>query len=251
VGYREIAPPPEIRSHVACLWLRTGPAPRVLPDGCADLVWTGTEAVVAGPATRSVRPSVAPDAVKLGVRFRVGAAGVALGLPAVEVIDRAPTLGELWRNGDEVTERIAEASDARARLGVLVAAVARRISRGPSPDPLVRAAVLDVAVPRTRVGSLGERVGLSERQLRRRFAEAVGYAPKTLARVLRLQRFLELARRDGDDLARLAAEVGYADQPHLTRDCLELTSLPAAALLSSGAVPAGERLSSAGRRPHR
>ena len=37
-------------------------------------------------------------------------------------------------------------------------------------------------------------LGVSERQLRRRFAEAVGYGPKTLARVLRFQRFLDAAR---------------------------------------------------------
>jgi AraC-like DNA-binding protein len=60
--------------------------------------------------------------------------------------------------------------------------------------------------------------------------------------VLRLQRFLRLAERDGDDLARLAAEAGYSDQAHLTRDCRELCGLPAGALLSAGAVPAGERL---------
>lgn len=63
--------------------------------------------------------------------------------------------------------------------------------------------------------------------------------------MLRLQRFLALARAAGGDLARLALEAGYADQPHLTRDCAALAGLPAAALVASGAGPAGERLSSA------
>ena len=89
---------------------------------------------------------------------------------------------------------------------------------------------------------LAGRLGISERQLRRRFQSAAGYPPRTLARVLRLQRFLSLAERDGRDLARLAADAGYADQPHLTRDCTRLTGLPAAALLATGTGPAGERL---------
>lgn len=72
----------------------------------------------------------------------------------------------------------------------------------------------------------------------------MGYSPKTLARTLRLQRFLALAG-PGGDLARLAAEAGYADQPHLTRDCVELAGLPAAALLATGAGPAGERFTEA------
>ena len=244
MGYREIAPPPALASHVACLWWRTGAPPRVLPDGCVDLVWTGAEAVVAGPATRPMVPRVRPDTLKLGVRFRVGAAGVALGLPAGELLDSSATLGEIWAEGDELAARVAAASGRRAQLAVLVDAVASRLAPASAPDPLVRAAVLDVARPRTRVTELGGRLGISERQLRRRFEGAVGYAPKTLARVLRLQRFLGLAQ-SGGDLARLAADAGYADQPHLTRDCARLTGLPPAALVASGAGPAGERLSPA------
>jgi transcriptional regulator GlxA family with amidase domain len=83
---------------------------------------------------------------------------------------------------------------------------------------------------------------VSERQLRRRFADAVGYAPKTLQRVLRFQRFLVLARAAGAsaDLARLAFAAGYADQAHLTRECRRLAGLPPAALLATGAGPSGE-----------
>jgi len=244
MGYREIPPPAALASHVACLWWRTGAPPRVLPDGCVDLVWTGADVVVAGPATRPIVPRVPPGGLKLGVRFRVGAADVALGLPAGELLDSSATLGEIWGEGDALAERVAAASRGRAQLAVLVHAVTRRLAPAPAPDPLVRAAVLGVAHPRMRVTELGARLGLSERQLRRRFEHAVGYPPKTLARVLRLQRFLGLAERGGD-LARLAAEAGYADQPHLTRDCARLTGLPAAALVASGAGPAGERLSPA------
>ncbi len=62
-------------------------------------------------------------------------------------------------------------------------------------------------------------MGLSERQLRRRFHAAAGYGPKTLQRVLRFRRFLAGPR---GDLARAALEAGYADQPHLTREVARL-----------------------------
>ncbi|MGH9192008.1 MAG: DUF6597 domain-containing transcriptional factor, partial [Acidimicrobiales bacterium] len=55
-----------------------------------------------------------------------------------------------------------------------------------------------------------------------------------LARILRFQRFLDAARSSPSprrDLARLAAETGYADQAHLTRDSRQLAGLPPAALL--------------------
>jgi len=95
------------------------------------------------------------------------------------------------------------------------------------------------------VERIGDRLGLGERQLRRRFADAVGYGPKTLQRVLRFQRFVALATGGEPggrpDLARLALEAGYADQAHLTRECRRLAGLPPAALLAEGAVAAGER----------
>ena len=99
-----------------------------------------------------------------------------------------------------------------------------------------------MAAPGARVDELGAQLGVSERQLRRRFADAVGYGPKTLARVLRFQRFLALAAT-GDDLrARWRLGAGYADQAHLTRECRRLAGRTPAELLLAGAGPAGERL---------
>jgi AraC-like DNA-binding protein len=48
-------------------------------------------------------------------------------------------------------------------------------------------------------------------------------------------------RQPGAALSRLAAEAGYADQAHLTRECGRLSGLSPAALLATGASPAGER----------
>jgi transcriptional regulator GlxA family with amidase domain len=82
------------------------------------------------------------------------------------------------------------------------------------------------------VPALAGDLGLSERQLRRRCHAAVGYGPKTLQRVLRFRNFLRAVAADGadPDLGRIAFEVGYADQAHLTRDCAVLAGLPPAAL---------------------
>ena len=75
--------------------------------------------------------------------------------------------------------------------------------------------------PATRAEDVAAEVGLSLRQLRRRCQAVVGYGPKTLQRVLRFRGFVSRvdARPEILDLAAIAAEAGYADQAHLTREC--------------------------------
>ena len=174
----------------------------------------------------------------LGVRFRVGAAGPALGIPAAELRDRTIPVAALW--GQDWADRVLAAVPERRRPAGRAAARPCRRARAPRRWT-GRFARARWRPPAARgCGALAGELGLSERQLRRRFAAAVGYGPKTLARVLRLQRFLTLAARGEQDLARLALDAGYADQPHLGNDCRRLTGLTPAQLLATGAGPAGE-----------
>src|SRR4051812_46192095 len=75
--YRELAPPPDLAAHVACVWTSESRGGAVLPDGCVDLVWRGDRLVVAGPSTRAFVAGVAAGRRVFGVRFRLGAAGAA------------------------------------------------------------------------------------------------------------------------------------------------------------------------------
>src|SRR5262249_30970239 len=89
------------------------------------------------------------------------------------------------------------------------------------------------------VASLRTSLYISERQFRRRVESSIGLAPKTLHRVLRFQGFLALAQfavsrggePAGDGLGGIAAGAGYADQSHLTRECVRLTGSPPKAFL--------------------
>lgn len=74
---------------------------------------------------------------------------------------------------------------------------------------------------------------MSERSLRRFCHAQFGYGPKTLERVLRLQRLLSLARADrSSGLASLALQAGYADQAHLSREVRALCGVSASAALA-------------------
>jgi AraC-like DNA-binding protein len=83
---------------------------------------------------------------------------------------------------------------------------------------------------------VGTHLAISASQLRRRCLAAVGTGPKALQRTLRFQGFLALVQSaQGGGLAALAAEAGYADHAHLSRECVRLTGVPPSALLADKA----------------
>jgi AraC-like DNA-binding protein len=70
-----------------------------------------------------------------------------------------------------------------------------------------------------RVDALAGRFGLSVRQLQRLFKEYVGVGPKWVIRRYRLREVTErLEHGTAVDWAGLAADLGYADQPHFVHD---------------------------------
>jgi AraC-like DNA-binding protein len=229
-GYRELPPPAGLRHALACLWVRVVPpeggAVRVLPDACSDLIWrAGQGAFVAGPDTAAWLSGAPAGAVLVGARFLPGAGGPAFGQPLSELRDARVDLRELSPGLDDLLDPALSPREALRR----VAAGAAQLASYRPPDRAVRRAADLLARPRMRVETLADELGLSERQLRRRFHASVGYGPKTLARVLRFRRFLRQAGA-GADLALLAFDAGYADQAHLTRECVRLAGLTPAAL---------------------
>jgi AraC-like DNA-binding protein len=220
----------------AVLWTRrTGPdgeLVRVLPDGCMDLIWMGGTLAVAGPDTAAhVVDSRGGDSFT-GLRFAPGTAAPVLGVPAWELRDRRVALDGIWP--DRVVRELTERLGAAAAPGAELEAVALARRRGVEPD-LVRAGVLDGLRRGVRVAALADELGLSERQLRRRCLELFGYGPKVLDRVLRLDRAL-VAARGGAPFALVAADAGYADQPHLAREVRALAGVPLGELLGEPAA---------------
>jgi AraC-like DNA-binding protein len=238
-NYREFAPSPPLHALVACRWSRTVPADGpadpalILPDGCVDVIWRDGRLVVAGPDQRAWLSQVRAGEEIVGLRLRPGVAGAVLGLPASELLNSRVPLEELFDSrAAKVAERLNENEGRDSKYLLLEALVASAIEQR-APDPLVLAATRRLGFPGSRVDELANALGISERQLRRRFHAAVGYGPKTLDRVLRFRRLVSQAQAvsDGEvDLARIAAELGYADQAHMTRDSVRLTGMPPARL---------------------
>ncbi|MFC9436368.1 helix-turn-helix domain-containing protein [Nocardia sp. NPDC057030] len=228
-GYREWPS----RFEGAVVWTRTvreqDAGMSVLPDGCIDLLWVGGQLVIAGPDTRAFRPQAAVGTRYAGIRFFPGTAPALLGVPADALRDRRIELADVWSSGTvrRLSEELGEADDP---VSALERIALRRAAEVAPPDPVLRRVVtaLDAGWP---VGATAEAVGLNARLLHRRSLTAFGYGPKTLARVLRMQRALAAARR-GVSFADTAAATGFADQAHLAREVRDLTGMPLGQVLT-------------------
>jgi AraC-like DNA-binding protein len=238
--FKERQPAPALAGHLETVWVQRvsadgGPYEhRTIPHGSIEIaVELGSLPRVIGPQTGPIIETLAPGRTVVGVRFRHGVAPLALGLPASELVD----LSVEWED-EALGEAIAGAGSPEQAAAILERAVLDRLVDAPQPDPVIGEAVRQL-LPwgRNEVGSLPHALHISERQLRRRAAATIGLAPKVLHRMLRFQGFLALAHTvPHADLAALAAETGYADQPHLNRESLRLAGATPRVLLEEAAV---------------
>ena len=83
---------------------------------------------------------------------------------------------------------------------------------------------------RIAIGALARALGVGERRLERLFLVECGIPPKVFARIARMQRAVAGLRRAR--AADVAADAGYADQSHLTRELVALAGAPPGVVLS-------------------
>jgi AraC-like DNA-binding protein len=170
-----------------------------------------------------------------GVRLRPGAGGPVLGLPLSALLDQRVDASDLGTGlGARLARVLAPTLTPAEALRLLVGELGGQVLAAPA-DPLVAEAARVLGRDRAQVGDAAAQLGVGERQLLRRCRAAAGYGPATLRRVLRFRQFVTRVdagdgRPGGADLAWLAADTGYADQAHLTRECVRLAGLPPAAL---------------------
>lgn len=243
-SYRERLPAPQLAGRVASVWVLevgTGGGAyehRTVPNGSVEISYAlGSDRIeVVGPHRGPRVARIDPGTLVIGLRFRPGAAPAILGPPAAELVGLRVELDRLWgSDAAMLAERLGEAGTAEGAARLLEDELVRRTADATAPDPLVAAAVSRLQPWRPGgLGDLASDLYISPRQLHRRFVAALGFAPKTVERMLRFQGFLALAQgRDRGlvGLARLAHRAGYSDQPHLTREAVDLTGLTPRAFL--------------------
>jgi len=225
-------------THGAALWHSYDARSAVIPaDGCVDLILSGDGVAVAGPSTRWIATHDDGPTGTLGVRLAPGTVSRALRVDLAEVSDQLVPLDALvgqhearrWR---EVLLRTRTTTPA----GELVEAELR-------PAETWTGAAMFHAARAATAGEVARELGWSERTFRRQMQRTFGYGYATLVRIRRAQHAHRLLT-SGMTPAAAAADAGYADQPHLSRELRRLAGTTPAQLAAESSANSSTELPS-------
>jgi AraC-like DNA-binding protein len=222
----------------------------ILPHPNVNLAFEASGTSIYGVDRRLFTRSLSGSGRVFGVRFLAGCFRPFWRAPISELTDRVVPAVGLFGPAVEQTRRaiMRACGSADALAGTLADALAGTLAGAdavmteraealllsvrPERDPAAEQAAALVAritgdPALRRVDELAAASGMSARSLQRLFADYVGVSPKWVMRRARLHEAAE--RADGGevvDWAGLAADLGYADQAHLTRDFTATIGIP-------------------------
>lgn len=250
MDYREYPVPEALQRHIRCIWrLRddapAGAAQTIYPDGQCELIvhlgsppecWDAVagwhrqaSSLYAAQRVTAVRLRATRPLDCLGLRLRPAASGL-LGVRVLEscrdrIADLAGIDREFSRNLRAAMRGFARGDD--AKLWRLLAQACARDELDVRVESA--AARLESSTGKARIDAAARAAGMSMRGFQIRFRQCVGTTPKEFARLMRLQATLRAL--DGDaSLSELAAETGFSDQAHATRELRRVTGLTPARL---------------------
>jgi AraC-like DNA-binding protein len=199
---------------------------RTFPDAC-----TGISVVVNGSAAPQcflIGPRLAPvegmptiGRSLFGVRLKPGVAFLVTGVPAHTFVETRRLLSEILPAESRLfAQRLASATRLDDYFDALEALLVARIAGRAIHAHVKKAlALIEESGGQMRIAEVARRCQISTHQLAHTLHTWVGLSPKTLARITRFQRFLEQVESNpSESSASRAADLGYFDQAHFTRE---------------------------------
>lgn len=242
--YSEHKVAPILAKHIECIWLLescgepiSASPQRLLPDGCVELILNFSDLFrehkegsqsnlqprrfVVGQMTRPMLVSPTGRVQILGIRFAPGGTLPFFSCPPGELTNSIAPLADVATALEkELSGRIYEARDWTEKIRLLETALIKCLLSAKHGPASLQGAISRIirAGGQTSVDLLANDLGISGRQLERRFLNEVGLGPKLLCRILRFQQVFRAVENADSNWAKIAADCGYYDQAHLIRD---------------------------------
>jgi AraC-like DNA-binding protein len=198
---------------------------RVVADVSPHLIATVTEragtramrVALVGARATAATIDIGERVLTVGVRLRPGALPALTKLSAREFVDRSTSIDDVL--APDILEGLELGADAPpALIASELFRLMRRATERRTPPSLVS----DTSPGWPRVATMAAQAGTSTRALLDRAYRHVGLSPRRMLRITRLHDALHAVRRGSRAWADIACEAGYADQPHLCRECRAL-----------------------------
>jgi len=254
--YREFEPTGAARSFIKCFWVLDDPTPssepqRIFPDGRSELIFNLAEpfesdstkgwqrqpkSFVVGQITGPMLIRSRGPAKILGVRFHPHGANRMLRTPASELTDSVVALGDISSHLDAVADRLHDCHSVELQLRVIedvAEDLSAKNARTHDAAILFAASEFERTHGLASISDVARQLGISVRQLERRFLSAVGVAPKLFCRLMRFKRVVRAMDGPANNWTDTAINAGYYDQPHLIRDFRQFTGKAPTALLDA------------------
>jgi AraC-like DNA-binding protein len=196
----------------------------ILSDPCVNLSFEAGAGRLVGLATRLWRRELVGSGVVRAVKFRAGAlCAVVPNLSVHTLTDRVIAWREVFSNAPKDFEaQVLAASDDAEAARILDTWLSTRVTQPVHPDVSLVVKVIERVTADPMILSVQQMsviAGVDVRSLQELFRMHVGASPKWLMRRVRLQEAAgRIERGELANLASLAAELGYTDHAHLTRD---------------------------------
>lgn len=208
---------------------------RVLPDGCIDLIFRGgSDAGRLFSSALIERPVCFESGLRawfVGVRFRPAMARALLDIEPVDCRDRDIPAAMIDPRFAALEDELRDCASPEQALVQLKRRIDARLMQSEQRVAPTRVRTsLSLLERGVDVRKVALAVGIAERSLHRDLVRWTGLAPKSMARILRMQRTIAAIRACRTPLADLALRMGYADQAHMTRELKELAGFTPGAL---------------------
>jgi AraC-like DNA-binding protein len=207
---------------------------QLMPNATLDVVFTidangRALSGVSGARSKAFLLDTSQPFSAIGIHFRPGGGFPFFGIPAGELHNQTVSLDTLWgRLAAAVSEQLWLVPTSEARFRVLEHALLEQARGHFCRHPAIVHAIglFDRSYGALSVGSVVQRVGLSQRRFVELFWNEVGLSPKRFCRV---RRFNDVLRRieplTDVDWTELSLACGYFDQAHFNHDFRALAGM--------------------------